>query len=328
MVKYLSGQLPLKERIIVLMKKSKVLSVAARGIGILLICVILVFLGYYIKDKLRLSKLEKQRIQYEEQAKINIEKYITEKYGFKPTIKASYGSYLVGDIFSSTYGAYDVDETVEVVCEYAGKTFYAVTKGNTDDISDAIDNYQQEEIAETFDKYLKENFDFPVIDYLLSYGQKIEGYGESNGHITERENNAYYLIHTKYDGTNLKEILGEYEGSTQYPQEGTHIEIITVCNSIEDIAETKLRPLFGNIMELKIFNMTTEEQARLLQNTVEQKSFGSSYDYTNYMIYDTDNDATWKYPQHPDSEYSAEIKEIVRFGLVYGNHSEYSKIDM
>jgi hypothetical protein len=47
------------------MKKSKVLSVAARGIGILLICVILVFLGYYIKDKLRLSKLEKQRIQYE-----------------------------------------------------------------------------------------------------------------------------------------------------------------------------------------------------------------------------------------------------------------------
>ena len=310
------------------MKKSKILSITIKSIGILLICVILVFLGYYIKNELCLSKLEKQRIQYEEQAEINIEKYITEKYGFKPTIKASYGSYLTGDIFSSTYGAYDVDETVEVVCEHDGKTFYAVTHGNTDDISDAIDNYQQEEIAEAFDKYLKENFDFPIIDYLLSYGQKIEGYGESHGHITEQENNAYYLIHTKYDGTNLKEILGEYDGSLQYPQDGTHIEIITVCDSIEGITETKLKPLFGNIMELKIFNMTTEEQARLLQNTVEQKSFGSSYDYTNYIVSNTDNGDVWKYPQHPDSEYSAEIKEILRFGLIYNNHSEYSKIEM
>ncbi len=310
------------------MKKSKVLSVTAKSIGILLICVLLVFLGYYIKDKLRLSKLEKQRIQYEEQAKSNIEKYITEKYGFKPTIKASYGSYLTGDIFSSTYGAYSVDETVEVVCEHNGKIFYAATRGNTDDISDTIDNYQQEEIAEAFDKYLKKNFDFPIIDYLFYYGQKIEGYGESHGHITERENDAYYLIHTKYDGTNLKEILGEYKGSTQYPQEGTHIEIITVCDSIENITNTKLEPLFGNIMELKIFNMTTEEQAKFLQNTVEQKSFGLSYDYTNYTIYNTDNGETWKYPQHPDSEYSAEIKEILRFGLIYDNHSKYSKIEM
>ena len=81
------------------MKKGKVLGITGKIIGILLICVILVFLGYCIKDKLRLFKLEKQRIQYEEQAKNNIEKYITEKYGFKPTIKASYGSYLVGDIF-------------------------------------------------------------------------------------------------------------------------------------------------------------------------------------------------------------------------------------
>ena len=36
----------------------------------------------------------------------------------------------------------------------------------------------------------------------------------------------------------------------------------------------------------------------------------------------TDNGDVWKYPQHPDSEYSAEIKEILRFGLVCGNHSE------
>lgn len=309
------------------MKKGKVLGITGRIIGILLICVILIALGYYTKDRLRLSKLEKQRIQYEEQAKNNIEKYIIEKYGFKPTIKTAYGSYLVGDIFSSTYGAYAVDETVEVVCEYDGKTFYAVTRGNTDDISDAIDNYQQEEIAEAFDKYLKESFDFPIIDYLFYYGQKIEGYGESHGHITERENNAYYLIHTKYDGTNLKEILGEYKGSTQYPQEGTHIEIITVCDSVEEITETKLKPLFGNIMELTVFNMTTEEQARLLQNTVEQKSYGSSYDYTNYMIYNTENGDVWKYPQHPDSEYSAEIKEILRFGLVCDNHSEYTKVE-
>ena len=309
------------------MKKNKVLGIVGKCIGILLICVILVFIGSYIKEKVRLSKLEKQRIQYEEQAKTNIEKYITEKYGFKPTIKASYGSYLVGDIFSSTYGAYDVDETVEVICEHDGKTFYAVTNGNTDDISDAIDNYQQEEIAEDFDKYLKENFDFPIIDYLLSYGQKIEGYGESHGHITEQENNAYYLIHTKYDGTNLKEILGEYDGSLQYPQDGTHIEIITVCDSIEEITDTKLAPLFGNIMELEIFNMTTEEQAKLLQNTVEQKSFGSSYDYTNYIVSNTDNGDIWKYSQHPDSEYSADIKEILRFGLLYDNHSEYTKVE-
>ena len=286
------------------MKKSEILGIVVKCIGIILVCVILVFIGSCIKEKARLSKLEKQRIQYEEQAKNNIEKYITEKYGFKPTIKASYGSYLVGDIFSSTYGAYDVDETVEVVCEHDGKTFYAVTNGSTDDISDAIDNYQQEEIAEDFDKYLKENFDFPIVDYLFYYGHKIEGYGESHGHITERENNAYYLVHTKYDGTNLKEILGEYEGSVQYPQDGTHIEIITVCDSIEEITDTKLAPLFGNIMELKIFNMNTEEQARLLQNTVGQKSFGSSYDYL---------------------EYSTDIKEILRFGLLYDNHSEYTK---
>lgn len=138
------------------------------------------------KDKVNISKWEKQALK-------NASAYIEEKYGYKAKVK------------DCECGRFDslLDVTPRSKClvtmEYEDKEFYVWIDGDSKN-TDGIDNYQAEEVINTFNEEVEKCIgEKPVYIQLMQ---------EQCG-FTNPEGKYDNMFHTYYDGTNLYELLSE-----------------------------------------------------------------------------------------------------------------------
>ena len=269
---------------------------------IIFISLIVYFLG---KEAIEDIILKTECSKYEETGKENIKNYMLNKYDIVPEIKEMYTDYYRSDIFSSSYGKRpELVEYVQGICKYKDKEFCVIVRGDKES-TEGYDNYQMEEIMEGFDNYLRENLDYPIYDYLVTFGRSATHLSLGYSHTPD----AYYLTKAKFTGKNFVEILNDYN-EWNYCSIGDNVEIITVCDSVKDISNDELKRIFGNIENLRIYNMT-EDGAKNLSKTVTEKGYFSDYKYLTGGNYN----------------YIDGLKEIIYFGTDMEEYARYENIE-
>lgn len=224
------------------------------------------------------------------QAKINAENYIQNKYGFDANVEYAYVERSPG-----IFGAVPLS-TVIVKMQYNNKEFNVYVDGINEN-SDGSDNYQQEEITSYLEDYLNEYV--PNLREINIDGGK--GYNSLDSHSDDFNN----LYSTYFNGNNLCDVLAEEPCTITADYINTDFTKIADFSFLSDYTNSSsIKIEFVSYRSDDAFdamynaNFETEEMVPYISNTctingairefnnLELKSFDDFYYYSSGGAYD------------------------------------------
>lgn len=210
--------------------------------------------------------IQREEADCEENAEINAEKYIKEKYGFEPDI------YSVDTETNDTFYEKIVGAFIEA--RYNGKTFNIQTSCDRNDTSSATDNYQSEEI----EKSLREYYDTKLKE-IFSNNTNIVYY-----RVTFRDSN--FFLHETFDKNNISEDLLKNLDS---------IDIVVLGEN--SVSTSELEGLTKIGYRFNIYNIKNLEDYNKYAKSNEEEEF---FSVPTFLLYSTikkstDNWETIKY---------------------------------
>lgn len=249
---------------------------------IIVIALIFLLTGCYSKEEKKLIK------KYEDQAKINAVDYIKEKYGFDAEIisvkAARYNSSI------SPIPDWAPTGDVYVKLKANKKSFYVYITGEDYSIS-GIDSYQQEEIEDDIIKLLKDNINFKLYDYSITY-PNTDIYNITNSN----------LIGEYYNKNNISEVLKNIE----------NIELYYInYNKLNTLDLTNILPYIFNTNVSLINFETIDDYEKYISEKENKDSHCQLSCDDRYIIYKKDalviNKGETKYYEYNKSSFDNEI---------------------
>lgn len=259
---------------------------------IFLVIVIITFFitGCYSKEEKELAE------KYKKQGELNAINYIKEKYNFNPKVK----SVVEESNCNAVWGCLDSSPNGTVIVKFNdnNKDFYVYVTGEYES-TEAIDDYQFNEIEDDIINFFRNNIDLNLYDYELQFNSRgINEYYNNDldsvaSYISQIE--LYYIGENNLNELNLDNIKLKFKN---YTEQISLIEFKSIKNC-NDYKQAKIENV--GLSSDKMKDIYKRSMLTLHQG---QKTF---YKYNNISNYD---DEIYVYSSQDDNNYEISIAKL------------------